>query len=342
MSVRILHVCEVDKFTLPLSHVIENHIATEGHVFLYRKTHYPSPYPSGFVTGGLFSWLRQFATLGKQAERIILHGLFDSRVFLALFLQPWLLAKCYWVIWGGDLYTTLTDAMTPKLRLREAFKRPIIKRIGHLVTYVRGDVALARSVYRARGKVVECLMYPSNIVEAGKLPAPRKHSTRTILVGNSADDSNNHADIFEKLRTLDDGQFEVLCPLSYGDVKYGAAVRAQGEALFGKRFKPLMQMMPYDEYLELLAGVDIAIFAHKRQQAMGVTIALLGMGKKVFIRSDVPQWETFSALKLDVRPYESLELGEMDDAVAETNRQRVADYFALPRLVSQLRTLFGE
>jgi hypothetical protein len=342
MRTRILHIGEVDKFLLPLWDVMTRHLGTDGHVLLYRRTHYPPPYPRGFVTGGVLAWARRFIVCANQAERIIVHGMFDPRVFVLLFLQPWLLRKCFWVIWGGDLYTSLTDAITLKLRLREAFKRPLIKRMGYLVTYVRGDVALARSLYKARGKVVECLMYPSNIVEPGKLPAPRKHGTCTILVGNSADDSNNHADIFEKLRALDDGQFEVLCPLSYGDAQYGAAVKAQGEALFGKRFKPLMQMMPYEEYLELLAGVDIAIFAHRRQQAMGVTIALLGMGKKVFIRSDVPQWETFDALGLAVRPYESLELGEMDETVAETNRQRVADYFALSRLVSQLRTLFGE
>lgn len=342
MRTRILHIGEVDKFILPLWDVMTRHLGTDGHVLLYRRTHYPPPYPREFVTGGVLAWTRRFIVCANQAERIIVHGMFDPRVFVLLFLQPWLLRKCCWLIWGGDLYTTLTDPMTPKLRLREAFKRPVIKHMGYLVTYVRGDIALARSLYGAKGREIECLLYPSNIVEAGKLPAPRKNHARTILVGNSADDSNDHAAIFEKLRVLDDGEFEVLCPLSYGDARYGQTVMAQGKALFGERFKPLTEMMAYDQYLKLLAGIDIAIFAHKRQQAMGVTISLLGMGKKVFIRSDVPQWETFGAIGLQVFPFDSLELGVMEETAARANRQRVVDYFSLQRLVSQLRKLFGE
>lgn len=342
MRARILHIGEVDKFVLPLWDVIERHLGADGHVLLYRKSHYPAPYPAGFVTGKPLEWLRKLVVLGNQAERIIIHGMFDPRVFVALFLQPWLLRKCYWMIWGGDLYTTLTDAPTPKLRLREMFKRPLIKRMGYLVTYVRGDIALARSLYKARGKQVECLMYPSNIVDPQTLPAATPGPVMTIMVGNSADDSNNHADIFEKLRQLDDGQFEIVSPLSYGDAQYREQVLARGRALFGARFKPVLQMMPYAEYLKLLAQVDIAVFAHERQQAMGVTISLLGMGKRVFIRSDMPQWETFSALGLDVSRYEELHIARMDEQAAAANRLRVADYFGMPRLVGQLRTLFGD
>jgi hypothetical protein len=342
MGARILHIGEIDKFTLPLWEVIARHIGTGGHVFLYRKTSFAAPPPPGFVTGSPLSWLRQFVSLAARAERIIIHGLFDPRVFVALFLQPWLLRKCYWVIWGGDLYTTLTDAMTPKLRLREMFKRSIIRRAGYLVTYVHGDVALARTLYKAAGQQVECLMYPSNIVDPQTLPTPVHSEHQTILVGNSADESNHHAEILQKLHALDDGRFEIICPLSYGDAQYREQVLAQGDALFGARFKPILQMMPYDEYLKLLARVDVAVFAHKRQQAMGVTIALLGMGKRVFVRDDVPQWETFRALSLHVSRYGALDIGNLDEQSAAANKQRVADYFALPRLVSQLRVLFGE
>lgn len=48
--------------------------------------------------------------------------------------------------------------------------------------------------------------------------------------------------------------------------------------------------MPFEDYLNLLSKVDVAIFNHKRQQGMGNTITLLGMGKKVYIRSDITTW----------------------------------------------------
>ncbi|MFC6669724.1 hypothetical protein [Marinobacterium aestuariivivens] len=51
--------------------------------------------------------LKKTVALSKsmwQAEKIILHGLFNSHIFYILAFQPWLLRKCSWVIWGGDLY----------------------------------------------------------------------------------------------------------------------------------------------------------------------------------------------------------------------------------------------
>jgi dTDP-N-acetylfucosamine:lipid II N-acetylfucosaminyltransferase len=342
MRTRILHIGEADKFTLPLWALIAKHIGVEGHALLYRKSQTAGPHPAGFVTGNPLSWLRQFVAMGNQADRIIIHGLFDPRVFVALFLQPWLLPRCYWVIWGGDLYATATEANTLKLRLREIFKRAIIKRIGYLVTYIDGDVTLARTLYKATGQKVECLMYPSNVVDPQSLPAPIATAVKTILVGNSGDYTNHHAEILEKLRERDDGQFQILCPLSYGDAEYAQQVATLGAAMFGDRFKPILRFMPSDEYLQLLASVDLAVFAHRRQQAMGVTITLLGMGKKVFIRSDVPQWETLRALGLSVGRYDALDLAVMDEQAAAFNRRQVADYFSVPRLVGQLRALFGD
>lgn len=342
MRTHILHIGEADKFTLPLWALMTKHIGVDGHTLLYRKSPSAEPHPAGFLTGHPLSWLGKFIALGHQADRIIIHGLFDPRVFIVLFFQPWLLRKCFWLIWGGDLYTTMTDAVTFKMRVREWFKRSIIKRIGYLVTYVEGDVALARTIYRASGQYVECLMYPSNIVDADSLPVVPAAAVKTILVGNSGDDTNQHAEIFEKLRQLDDGQFQILCPLSYGDATYSQAVATLGASLFGDRFKPVRQFMSYPDYLQLLGGVDVAVFAHRRQQAMGVTIALLAMGKKVFIRSDVPQWTTFDALGVSLGNYEQLQLDLLDADGASSNRQRVAAYFSTQRLVGQLRVLFGE
>jgi len=46
--------------------------------------------------------------------------------------------------------------------------------------------------------------------------------------------------------------------------------------IFREKFKPLVDFIPFDEYLNLLAKVDIAIFNHKRQQTMGNITTLLG------------------------------------------------------------------
>lgn len=40
----------------------------------------------------------------NRADKIILHGLFNIYAVLLLVLNPWLLKKCYWVIWGGFIF----------------------------------------------------------------------------------------------------------------------------------------------------------------------------------------------------------------------------------------------
>ena len=43
--------------------------------------------------------------------------------------------------------------------------------------------------------------------------------------------------------------------------------------------------MPFNQYLEFLGKIDIAIFNHRRQQGFGNAITLLGLGKKVYLNS---------------------------------------------------------
>jgi len=64
---------------------------------------------------------------------------------------------------------------------------------------------------------------------------------RDILVGNSATATNNHCEVFELLaRTPAARDRRVIVPLSYGDPWYRDAILAQGRALFGDRFVPLV------------------------------------------------------------------------------------------------------
>src|SRR5690606_21801476 len=88
----------------------------------------------------------------NKAEKIILHGLFDEKLLCALALQPWLLRKCYWIIWGGDLYAREKNVRKSSSTRIESIRAFVIKRLGHLVTYIEGDYELAQKWYGAHGK----------------------------------------------------------------------------------------------------------------------------------------------------------------------------------------------
>ena len=150
------------------------------------------------------------------AKKVILHGLFFPNFLLCvLALIPSLYNKCYWVIWGGDLY----DHILQKNSLRRAFyffiKRIMCRKIGHVLTYIKGDYELAKKWYRINAQYHECIMYPSNFYKDME-ELPKNSTTLNILIGNSANPSNNHKEILDKLRQYKNWDIKIYAPLFYG------------------------------------------------------------------------------------------------------------------------------
>jgi len=273
-----------------------------------------------------------------QADKIILHSLFDIKLVQILFFTPWLLKKCYWVIWGGDLYTYQLDKRNWQWKVKEFFRRPVIKNIGNLVTYIKGDVELAREWYGAKGIERECLIYPSNLYKEYKV-ADVPCEAINIQVGNSADPSNNHLEVLEMLLPYKDQNICIYMPLSYGSKENAKQVIKQAKEWFGDKFVPLTELICFEEYLTFLGSIDIAIFNHKRQQAMGNTITLLGLGKTVYIRSDTTQWQFFKDKGIIIGDVEQLNILEVQ--ILSENISRVKTYFSQSNYLKQLGSLFN-
>ncbi|EKO3899249.1 TDP-N-acetylfucosamine:lipid II N-acetylfucosaminyltransferase, partial [Vibrio metschnikovii] len=175
---------------------------------------------------------------------------------------------------------------------------------------VDGDYEKAQKWYGATGKLYECIMYKSNIYKGTALTENDfKHVSKVnIQVGNSADPTNNHEQIFNELSKLDviNKVEKIYCPLSYGNLVYAQHIKELGIKMFGEKFYPLMNFMPLHDYEAILDNIDIAIFAHERQQAMGNTINLLGRGKKVYMRDDTSSYALFNKLGVIVFPLNRL------------------------------------
>lgn len=287
----------------------------------------------------LHHWLEAIPLLSRS-RKIILHGFFDWRLALTLAAQPWLFPRCAWIMWGGDVYKD-----PRRLRVRrwiiEPMRRMAIRRFGCLVTYIPGDMDWVREWYGARGRAHACLMYPSNLWrEAHPRPARWRTAKTVVLVGNSATSTNEHAAIFAALIPYHQRDLHIYCPLSYGNATYAREVAAEGKRLFGDKFTPLLDFMPGDQYAGFLAAVDVAIFAHRRQQAMGNAISLLGMGKKVYMRREVTSRQLFSHLGVVVHDLEmGLDVTPLDAQTARANAQRIRCFFSPQRLCRQLRAL---
>ena len=351
----ILHVCNLDKFIPPFVKLINEEFGEQNHQFWVAGSQKLKQHPienadnifiaRRSIVAQVFAHIRLLFMM-HRAKKVILHGLFNHRVIILLALSPWLLGRCYWVIWGGDLYSYQKTKLSLKSKINESLRKFVIKRIGHLVTYIPGDVELARKWYGARGEYHECLMYLSNIVSPSVLQSAEKaehtHSGLTILIGNSADPSNNHIEAMEKLLPYKEQDIKIYVPLSYGDQEHAKKVIDQGSRMFGDKFSPITTFMSFDQYLSFLKGIDIAIFNHKRQQAMGNTITLLGLGKTVYMRDDVSQWQFFKGLCVRVLSISDSGLSKIGCSEANFNKKIISNNFCSGVLLSQYSKIFEQ
>jgi hypothetical protein len=117
-------------------------------------------------------------------------------------------------------------------------------------------------------------------------------------------------------------------------------VAAKGKNMFVEKFIPLTEFMDNEKYIQFLNNIDVAIFAHNRQQAMGNIISLLGMGKKVYMRKDITPWALFSEIGVKVFDFNSIDLAPIKSEVMNENIKIIKSYFSKETYISQLKLLF--
>lgn len=343
----ILHLCTVNKFIEPFYEFIKRNFDdfNSNHQFYIDglSGKYINPVGNNIFLAQNIKLINRYFWLTQQmnrADKIILHGLWDIRALLLLCIQPWLLKKSYWVIWGGDLYTYKPAKRTRRWWRNEILRRFAIKRFGHLITQVGGDYELARQWYGAKGIWHECFVYPSNLYTESPAKSV-EHDRTNILLGNSADPSNNHIEALERLRFCTTEKIHIYCPLSYGDTEYAKEVARYGKHAFRENFSPLFEYMHFDDYQKLLAQIDIAVFNHRRQQGMGNITQLLGLGKSVYMHSDITSWAFLKQIGVKVFDIKELNLNRLNQDEAMQNKNIISNYFSKNSLIRQLQEIFN-
>ena len=346
MSRKILHVCNLDKFIPPFINFLEDHFSFKDHFLWLNGDHEKFPIRSCLASyevelgaAGKFKGMLKLIQLMQVSEKIILHGLFNREIVLILFFMPSLLKKCYWVMWGGDLYAYRLREKNWKRKSQEYFRRHVIKNVGYLVCYVEGDYELAKEWYGVRGQWIKCFFYPSNLYQNVNLHQ-RQDNDVNILVGNSADPRNKHSEIFDKLEKFKDQSLKIYAPLSYGDPAYANAIVKEGKMRFGEKFLPITEFIEFNQYLEFLGCIDIAIFNHDRQQGMGTIRTLLGLGKKVFMPMGITSVE---ALKCDgIKVFSISEINLDPNFDEKTNNEiLVREIYSEKNLISCLSKIWN-
>jgi dTDP-N-acetylfucosamine:lipid II N-acetylfucosaminyltransferase len=294
----------------------------------------------------------------RRADAIVIHGLISPNVLLFFFLQPWLLRKSNWLIFGGDIYGVQRNLTGVSKFLRaviERIRKRMYPRIGFITVVSGEDYVYAQRHY---GVTAPCfkVTYPvaataviGELEETLKSRSRNKQRPIRIQVGNSATDTNGHFAVFDALAQYRDEEIRLFLPLNYGSGNYqGYADRvvAYARDIFGDKVEPLREQVQGDEYLKMLASVDVGIFNNDRQQATGNISQLALTGAKIYMRPEVSMWKHFSELGCrfadiaEIREASFAEFVDYPYEVREINASVIRRRHSIDTKITQWTTVF--
>ncbi|HHG3185172.1 TPA: TDP-N-acetylfucosamine:lipid II N-acetylfucosaminyltransferase [Vibrio parahaemolyticus] len=339
----ILHVGVADKFIPAFIEFNEQECRSEKldhHYFFYhgcaleKVREIPGVrYTNKGILKHIWGYFRIIPSLAK-ADKIIMHGMFDLGLVVLMLVLPVDYQKVTWAIWGGDLYDLFKTDKSRFRKMCDWIKRLLIKRIGFVTTTIPGDYQLLKEHMKLKAKYVENIMYPSHFfreyVNDKKIDAVCDKKT-VVQIGNSCDPRNNHIDAIERIPTTLTKPILLTLPMSYGNMDYRAHVFSYLEKKTKITFNILKQYLTFEEYNAYLSTVDVAIFNHDRQQAVGNIIALISLGKKVYIRSDVTTYTYL--MKNNIIVFDAYDLSDVSVPLTELERNNN---------ISNVRKLFNK
>tara|TARA_B110000208_G_scaffold181337_1_gene231966 strand:+ start:507 stop:1646 length:1140 start_codon:yes stop_codon:yes gene_type:complete len=244
-------------------------------------------------------------------EAIIINGML-ARLAAFCNVLPLSLPIAYY-LWGGEAYGAIMyrpDALYATETARAVLT--LSKRVKFFASSLFGAMRRLRKECHYVAQKIDYALFPLEeeikfFVEQGLLPKEVQYvkgrvgsgldmSTEIfqedqcgegILVGNSADPSNNHLDAFRWLhqQPFTSGR-RVVVPLNYGgNEKYKQVVLAAGKEYFGELFYPILDFMQYNAYISLLKSCDVVVMNHLRQQGLGNIFMALAFGTTVYLQS---------------------------------------------------------
>ena len=231
--------------------------------------------------------------------------------------------KIVWFAWGKDLYEYPQDKpfinielyspitknnisqhinksspLKIKDFLRDYFLKKIIHKIDFFSGVLPGEYKMISKYPCFRAKEVVFHYTEFNTFPISYSPQTKGNN---ILIGNSGDPSNNHLDIIDKLSKYNLGERYIYIPLSYGgNIEYIQSVINRGKEIWGRRFIPLLEFMPINEYEKNLNSCGYLIFGHERQQAIGNIGIGLRNRCKIFLSKTSVAYEYYKNIGMHI------------------------------------------
>jgi hypothetical protein len=246
--------------------------------------------------------------INADADIVFLHSLYFNPRCLSRINSN---IKIVWISWGYDVYSDkkfLNECKLIRVRfykpytqkyVRKNTKKTFIKSLKTLrhnfffnhyyrlfakrVDYIANELSFEYELMKKNNNLSAKYIYFQYLFKETQVAI----TGNDILLGNSADTSNNHLDIIQLLEKIDLRNRKIILPLSYpGYSARPAYIRLIRENLGLMRnvsSEILEDFIPLEKYHQIISSCAYAIFGHIRQQALGNIIQLLFDGCKIFL-----------------------------------------------------------
>lgn len=243
-----------------------------------------------------------------------------------------------------------------KNEIKQIYKKKLeyIERIDYLVTSKKdiAEIELIKKLYPSCHAKHVIGGFDQNVDAAKNIIVKYYYSDERslrILLGNSADPTNNHADTVNFFTRGRLKNSSIFAPLSYGNMHYADFVEQYMIKRLGNRFHPIRDYMPREEYIKFLSSMDMAIMNHNRQQAYGNICTILTLGKPVFMKTKNVVYPLLRSMGIE-DVYDVHELHKMEIKTvlskADHNRQKnvqiLLEYHSEETRLNNLRKLLCE
>jgi hypothetical protein len=334
-------------YSWALLNLLEKEINIENHIFVFGiGRDHPMDYPYSPHLQKHILYLKQPGQLMlilKQiysANWIYIHLLAYDPTLFFWSLNKKLLKKSTWIVWGSDIYAFQKKEQSLRTRFYERLRQNIIPGFPEIAAFVPEDFDIIASIYNSKARYLPILYpLPVDVSQLDNVNDIPREGAFSVMIGNSGDPTNRHFEIIEMLSVFRNEDMKVFCPMAYGgSQEYRELVNRKGISTFGDNFIPWLEMKGKQEYAEQLAGIDVAIMNHKRQQGLGNILALLYLGKKVFIRKEVSSYSFLMRNNCNIYAVESLRgldffdfckpIEEKDTTISNVGKIMQKDYAA--------------
>ena len=256
-----------------------------------------------------------YETIFKDCNLLVIHFLTPQKSFIIKKAPPEL--KILWSTWGADFYNLFHDYnmyenLTKRLISKNnffQFRKLCIYNLYHLVRYRVLPIKYENQVLSKIDYLSTVLPYEYDLITkrfsfnpqyidfnygVNDFDTSNEFSLgNKVLIGNSATFSNNHLDVFKKIKN---SNCEFICPLNYGGhdyKKYQKLIIRKGTFYFKNKITFLTEFLTVEGYNHILNDCNSAIMFHIRQQALANIFNLLFLGIRLFLNKNSILYDYF-------------------------------------------------